>query len=256
MFGIPGQTPRREQLRKPRKYTWSHHPTSIPLFLVSPEGAPLTIRVKRTRTSRCHLQMHLQGGQDEGEMTAPPANVSLTRTGRVADLDIDDHREGTSIHFHDPARLVIIVHERPGGDTDPEVNRSWSRNGYHSRHASSHTTRHSTPANVEDLAALLYEMRENQDERYRKTDDRPAHLEGDRNARRRRGRVSTGADNDSESGAGQFDLDAEDVTVARGNTLLLAVKCRGNSSPEVERKNDTTGNSRGVPDFGLRDNRE
>jgi hypothetical protein len=56
---------------------------------------------------------------------APPANVSLTRTGGVVDLDIDDHREGTSIHFHDPAPLIIIVHERSGGDTDPEV--KWNR---------------------------------------------------------------------------------------------------------------------------------
>jgi hypothetical protein len=59
--------------------------------------------------------------------------------------------------------------------------RSSSRNGHHSRHASSLATRHSTPANVENLAALLYEMHENQDEHYRKTDDRLAHLEGDHN---------------------------------------------------------------------------
>ncbi|KAJ8580042.1 hypothetical protein M405DRAFT_892263, partial [Rhizopogon salebrosus TDB-379] len=130
--------------------------------------------------------------------------------------------------------------------------RSSSRNGHHSRTASSLATRHSTPANVEDLAALLYEMRENQDEHYRKTDDRLAHLEGDHNvplhqtvqavstcsrttqtwgastvARRRRGRVSTGADNDSESCAGQFDLDAEDVIVARGKLSVAGREVQG-----------------------------
>jgi hypothetical protein len=61
----------------------------------------------------------------------------------------------------------------------------------------------------------------------RKTDDRHAHLEGDRNARRRRGRVSTGADNDSESGAGQFDLDAEDVIVARGKHSVVGREVQG-----------------------------
>jgi hypothetical protein len=117
---------------------------------------------------------------------APPANVSLTRTGWVVDLDIGDHREGTSIHFHDPAPLVIIVHKRPGGDTDLEVkyviaigicDRHHPAIHYHEM-AATLAVHHkdSTPANIEDLAALLYEMRENQDEHYRKTDERLATL--------------------------------------------------------------------------------
>jgi hypothetical protein len=64
---------------------------------------------------------------------APPANVNLTRTGGVVDLDIDDHREGASIHFHDPVPLVIIVHERSGGDRDPEV-KYVIATGIHHRH--------------------------------------------------------------------------------------------------------------------------
>jgi hypothetical protein len=94
---------------------------------------------------------------------APPANVSLTRTGRVADLDIDAHRGGTSIHFHDPARLVIIVHERPGGDTDPEVKYVIAAGIHRRHHPAVHVHEKSTPVNVEDLTALLYEMREKED---------------------------------------------------------------------------------------------
>jgi hypothetical protein len=102
-------------------------------------------------------------------------------------------------------------------------------------------------------------MRENQDEHYRKTDDRLAHLEGDHNvplhqtvqavstrshttqtrgaltARRRRGRVFTGADNDSESRAGQFDLDAEDVIVARGKLSAAGREVQGGLKVSVGR---------------------
>jgi hypothetical protein len=110
----------------------------------------------------------------------------------------------------------------------------------------------STPANIEDLSALLYEMRENQDEHYRKTDKRLAHLEGDHDvplhqtvrgvstrsrttqtrgastiARKRRGRVSTGANNDSELRAGQFNLDAENVVVARGKHSVAGREVQG-----------------------------
>lgn len=99
-------------------------------------------------------------------------------------------------------------------------------------------------------------MRENQDEHYRKTDDRLAHLEGVHQtiqavstrshttqtrgastiARRRRGRVSTGADNDSESRAGQFDLDAEDVVVARGKLSAAGREVRGGLKVSASRR--------------------
>jgi hypothetical protein len=69
---------------------------------------------------------------------APPANVSLTRTGGVVDLDIDDHREGTSIHFHGPAPLIIIVHKRSGGDTDPEVKYVIAAGTHHRYHPAVH----------------------------------------------------------------------------------------------------------------------
>ena len=108
-------------------------------------------------------------------------HVCLVKTGEVLHLALDIHGEGTSVHLH-PAATIMSEREDAGRGVLcviaggvllhlPAVQQPL--------HASSPTTRHSTPANIEDLAAILYEMRENQDEHYRQTDKQLAHLEGD-----------------------------------------------------------------------------
>ncbi|KAG1864626.1 hypothetical protein DFJ58DRAFT_866746 [Suillus subalutaceus] len=110
-----------------------------------------------------------------------------------------------------------------------------------------HNIRNSTPANVEELADILYNMREDQREHYKQTDDRLAHLEGSHPdhqtssttrgcttqhwggsniARRRRRRDACEEGNDAESHTGQFDHDAEDVTDARGKLSATAREVR------------------------------
>jgi hypothetical protein len=88
------------------------------------------------------------------------------------------------------APLVIIVHKRSGGDINPEVKyviaviQPFITTKWPPLSPCIITChKNPTPANVEDLAALLYEMRENQDEQYyRKTNDRLAHLGRDHDA--------------------------------------------------------------------------
>ncbi|KAG1855738.1 hypothetical protein DFJ58DRAFT_727397 [Suillus subalutaceus] len=196
----------------------------------------------------------------------------------------DNNREREGRH-----RARSPVHNHRRSSSSPSTSRSSSRNNRHSRRASSPATRHSTPANMEDLAAILCEMRENQDEHYKQTDERLAQLEGNvpshqtstrgrivqsRGASlvaRRRRRRGAGAEVDGvESRAGEFDHDAEDVTGARGSLSTAAREARGHlkhlvtakfrhvcdvsdgkkwPSLEVERKNDMTGEVYLTPNF-------
>ncbi|KAJ8591985.1 hypothetical protein M405DRAFT_840203 [Rhizopogon salebrosus TDB-379] len=119
------------------------------------------------------------------------------------------------IQVHDPAPLVIIVHKRSGGDTDQEV---------------------------KSFRLFLLATAQLKPRGHRQL------LEGGG------GRVSTGADNDSESRAGQIDLDAENVVVARGKLSAAGRSARRIRVLRLSAK--MTQDSRGVPDSGLWDNCE
>jgi len=77
-------------------------------------------------------------------------HVCLVKTGEVLHLALDVHGEGTSVHLH-PAATIVSEREDAGRGVLCVI-----AGGL---------------ANIEDLTAILYEMRENQDEYYRQTDE-------------------------------------------------------------------------------------
>ncbi|KAG2126420.1 hypothetical protein BD769DRAFT_1668431 [Suillus cothurnatus] len=84
----------------------------------------------------------------EGKIVAH-VHLTLIKTGELLHLALNVHGEGTDVHLHLAATLMS---ERE------DAGQSSSRNNHHFHHASSPasaTTRHSTPANIEDLAAIL-----------------------------------------------------------------------------------------------------